>query len=63
MIKIISLQCVWIKKLYDQSFNDRTLKLVDNTFGNNFKFHLNLDFDDSPLHLFPHSYRNIFLQL
>ena len=29
------------------------LKLIDNTFGNNFVFHWNLDFDDSSLHSFP----------
>ena len=30
-----------------------TLNLVNNTFGNNFKFHSNLELDDSSFHSFP----------
>ena len=29
------------------------LKLVNNTFGNNLKFHSNLELDDSSFHSFP----------
>ena len=61
-MKIVSLQCAWIKRLYGQRFNDWkviSLKLTDNTSDNNFKFHSNLDFDVSSLRSFPNFYRTI----
>ena len=42
------------KKLYDESFHDWKLiplKLICSKFGDNSRFHLNLDFDDSLLPL------------
>ena len=60
--KIISLQCSWIKKLYDESFHEWkiiSLPLIKNTFGECFVFHSNLDFIVS-LNSFPEFYINIF---
>ena len=41
VMKIISLRCAWIKRLYNQNFLDWKvipLKLIDNTFDNNLNF-------------------------
>ena len=60
--KIISLQCSWIKKLYDENFHKWKiipLTLIKNTFGECFIFHSNLDFNVS-LNLFPEFCINIF---
>ena len=60
--KIVSLQCSWIKKLYDESFHEWKiipLTLIKNTFGECFIFHSNLDFNVS-LNLFPEFCINIF---
>ena len=59
--KIISLQCPWIRKLYDESFHEWKiilLALIKNTFAECFIFHPNLDFNIS-LNLFPEFYINI----
>ena len=56
---LTSLQFTSIKRLYDQRFYDSKvipLKLIDSTFDNNFKFYLNLVFDDSQYSFF---YRTI----
>ena len=45
--KTASLQCSWIKILYDDNFHERKLiplHLIKSTFGINFRFHFNLDF-------------------
>ena len=55
--KIISLQCSWVKKLYDESFHEWkiiTLTLIKYTI-----FHSNLDFNVS-LTSFPEFFINIF---
>ena len=60
--KIVSLQCSWIKKLYDESFHEWKiipLTLIKNTFVECFIFHSNLDFNVS-LNSFPEFYINIF---
>ena len=60
--KIISLQCSWVKKLYDESFHEWkviSLTLIKNTFGECFIFHSNLDFNVS-LNSFPEFCINIF---
>ena len=60
--KIVSLQCSWIKKLYDESFHEWKiipLTLIKNTFGECFIFHSNLDFNVS-LNLFPEFNINVF---
>ena len=59
--KIISLQCSWIKKLYDESFHEWKiipLTLIRSTFGECFIFHPNLDFNVF-LNSFPEFYINI----
>ena len=59
--KIISLQCFWIKKLYDERFHEWKiipLTLIKNTFGECFIFHPNLNFNVS-LNWFPEFYINI----
>ena len=55
-LKIGSLQCSWVKQLYDDKFHEWKLiplHLIKSTFGINFKFHSNLDFDDSKILTFP----------
>ena len=61
--KIASLQCSWIKRLYDDKFHEWKLiplHLIQSTFGINFKFHSNLDFDDLKLLTFPLFYKQLF---
>ena len=56
--KIVSLQCSWIKGLYDDKFHK--WKLIKSTFGINFKFPTNLDFEDSKFLTFPSFYIQLF---
>ena len=61
--KIESLQCAWVKQLYDDKFYEWELTpfhLIKSTFGINFKFHSNLDFDDSKILTFPSFYKQFF---
>ena len=61
-LKVISLQCSWVKKLYDENFHEWKvipLHLIRITFGQNFKFHSNL-YDTKLLTSFPVFYKNIF---
>ena len=54
--KIISLQCSWIKKLYDNTTPSSkviSLHLITKTLGLNFKFHSNLDISVQKLKKFP----------
>ena len=63
LIKLISLQCSWIKKLYDESFQEWKiipLTFIKNTYRECFTFHCNLEFSFS-LSLFPEFYIKIFL--
>ena len=58
--KIISLQCSWVKKLYDESFHEwKTIRLtlIKNPFMECFIFHSNSNFS---LNSFPEFYINIF---
>ena len=62
-LKIISLQCSWLKKLYDQNFHEWKvipLHLFCITFGQNFKFHSNLSYDTKWLTIFPVFYKKNF---
>ena len=62
-LKVISLQCSWVKKLYDENFHEWKvipLHLIRITFGQNFKFHSNLSYDTKLLTSFPVFYKNIF---
>ena len=61
--KIISLQCSWIKKLYDNtnpSWKVIPLHLIKTNLGINFKFHSNLDISVQKLKNFPNYYKTIF---
>ena len=45
--KVINLQCLWIKRLYDDSFHERkviSLQLFSRTFGKSFLLHSNFSF-------------------
>ena len=58
--KIISLQCSWIKKLYDNttpSWKVIPLHLIKTNLGINFKFHSNLDISVQKLNKFPTYYK------
>lgn len=61
--KIKSLQCSWIKKLFDNSFHEWKLipiYLIKKSFGENFIFHSNLGFISSLLKGFLTCYQSIF---
>ena len=61
--KISSLQCSWIKRLYDDKFREWKLiplHLIKSAFGINFTFHSNLDFGDSKILTFPRFYKQLF---
>ena len=61
--KIEILQCSWVKRLYDDKFHEWKLiplHLIKLTFRINFKFHSNLDFDDSKILTFPSFYKQLF---
>ena len=54
--KFLSLQCSWVKKLYDDTFREwKTihLHLLGKYFGFSFKFHSNLHFESKVLENFP----------
>ena len=62
-LKVISLQCSWVKKLYDENFHEGKvilLHLICIIFGQNFKFHSNPSYDAKLVTSFPIFYRNIF---
>ena len=63
-LKVISLQCSWVKKLYDENFHEWKaipLHLICITFGQNFKFHSNVSYNTKLLKTsFPVFYENIF---
>ena len=62
-LKVISLQCSWFQKLYDENFHEWKvilLYLICNTIGQNFKFHSNLSYDTKLLTSFLVFYKNIF---
>ena len=57
--KIISLQCSWVRRLYDDSFHEWKvilLKLIKKSFGSHFKSHSNLLFNISYINDFPSFY-------
>ena len=50
--KITSLQCSWVKRLFEDDFHDwkiLPLFLIDKHLGKNFKFHNNLDISNDVL--------------
>ena len=57
--KIISLQCSWVKRLYDDSFYEWKiipLHLISKTLGQSFIFHSNLSFKKKLIKSFPSFY-------
>ena len=62
--KIISLQCSWFRRLFDNSFHQWKvipLFFINKTFGEHFKFYSNLDFSDDTVKCFPSFYKSMFL--
>ena len=62
-LKVLTLQCSWFKKLYDENLDEWKLisfHLICITFGQYFKFHFNLSYDAKLLTSFSVFYRNIF---
>ena len=62
--KIISLQCYWVKKVYDGNHHDWKiipLHFINKHFGKNFHFHSNLSFNLTFVDSFPDLYKQIFI--
>ena len=62
--KFVSLQCSWVKKLYDDFFHEWKiipLHLLNKCFGPSFKFHSNLHFKSKLLKQFPSFYKQILM--
>ena len=58
--KVISLQCSWIKRLYDNSSHPWKIipsHLIDTYLGKNFKFHSNLCMPANKIKVFPLYYK------
>ena len=63
--KVPSLQCSWIKKLFDNNFHQWKLipiYLIHQYLGKNFKFHSNLEVSHSISCKFPKLYKEIFIR-
>ena len=61
--KVTSIQCSWIKRLYDHSSHPWKIipsYLIDAYLGRNFKFHLNLCIPANEVKRFPIYYKQIF---
>ena len=61
--KIISLQCSWIKRLFDKSFHCWKvipLHLIKTYLGDTFRFHCNLEIPVNKIKTFPIFYKQIF---
>ena len=63
--KVVSLQCSWIKRLFDNNFHQWKLiplYLIRQYLGKNLKFHSNLEVSHSILCKFPNFYKEIFIR-
>ena len=63
--KVTSIQCSWVKRLFEDGFHDWKvilLLLIDKHLGKNFKFHNNIDLSKYILSKFPSFYQNIFIK-
>ena len=61
--KIISLQCSWLKPIFDNSFHQwkiTPLFFIHKTFGKYFKFHPSFDFSNYTVNFFPSFYKSLF---
>ena len=62
--KFVSLQCSWVKKLYDDCFNKwkiTPLHLLSKYFGPSLKFHSNLHFESTLLKDFQSLYKQMLM--
>ena len=63
--KVVSLQCSWIKRLFDNNFRQwkfSLLYLIRQYLGKNLKFNSNLEVSHSILCKFPKFYKEIFIR-
>ena len=63
--KITSIQCSWVKRLFEDDFHDWKvipLFLIGKHLGKNFKFHSNIDLSNNILLKFPSIYQDIFIK-
>ena len=63
MYKVVSLQCSWIKRLYDNSSHNWKvipLHMIIQKLGKKFLFHSNLDVSSKQINHFPQYYQEIF---
>ena len=63
--KITSMQCSWVKSLFEDHFNNWKaipLFLIDKHLGKNFKFQNNIDIINDILSKFPSFYQDFFLK-
>ena len=61
--KVASLQCSWIKRLYDSNSHNWKvipLHMIIQKLGENFLFHSNLDLNSKQINHFPQNYQEIF---
>ena len=62
--KIISLQCSWIKRLYDKNMHNWKiipLALIEKFLGKGFKFHSNMKIENKYIRNFPKYYQKIII--
>ena len=63
--KIASMQCSWVKRLFEDDFHDWKvipLFLIGKHLGKNFKFHNNIDISNDILSKLPSFYQDIFIK-
>ena len=63
MYKVVSLQCSWIKRLYDNNSHNWKiipLHMITQKLGKKFLFHSNLDVNPKQINHFPQYYQEIF---
>ena len=63
MCKVVSLQCSWIKRLYDNNLHNREvipLHMITQKLGKKFLFHSNLYVNPKQINHFQHYYQKIF---
>ena len=63
--KITSIQCSWVKRLFEDDFHDWKvipLFLIGRHLSKNFKFHNNIDMSNDILSKFPPFYQDIFIK-
>ena len=63
MYKVASLQCCWIKRLYDNNSHNWKvipLHMITQKLGEKFLFHSNLDVSPKQINHFPQYYQEIF---